>query len=225
MKAISSLGGLLFDLDGTLLDTAPDMARALNRLRCERGLDPLSFACIRPVVSHGSPGLIRLGFDLQPGEPGFETLRQRFLILYGQDPVSQTRLFPGLDRALDRLDSCGVPWGIVTNKPGWLTTPILNHLDLQRRCACTISGDTLPVRKPDPAPLLMACELIGRSPGCCVYLGDAERDVEAGRRSGMGTGIAAYGYIDSNESPHTWGADFLIEHPGGVESWLRSRLS
>lgn len=218
------LQGVLFDLDGTLLDTAPDMARALNLLRIECDLEPLPFERIRPMVSHGSPALVGLGFDVRPGDARFEPLRQRFLELYGAEPVRETRLFEGLEQALDLIERAGLPWGIVTNKPGWLTTPILQRLNLDRRCACAVSGDTLAVRKPDPAPLLLACERIGRTPEVCVYLGDAQRDVEAGRRSGMATAVAAYGYIDASDSPHRWGADQVLEQPADVAPWLRDLL-
>ncbi len=146
---------LLLDLDGTLLDTAPDMGGALNLLRAEHGLEPLPAATIRPVVSHGAMRLVALGFPEAAGDD-FETLRLRFLDLYAANLAVGTRLFPGFDAVLDRLEAQGLPWGIVTNKPGWLTDPLLAALGLDRRAACAVSGDTLAERKPHPLPLLHA---------------------------------------------------------------------
>ena len=211
---------VLFDLDGTLLDTAPDMAKALNRLRLEHGRPALAFGVIRPLVSHGSTGLLRLGFGLEPDEPGFDALRERFLALYSAELACDTRLFPGMVGVLDFLEAENIPWGIVTNKPGWLTVPLLKHLSLYSRCACIVSGDTIPHRKPHPAPLLHACRSIGIDPEQCVYIGDAERDIEAGRRAGMSTLIARYGYLDTTEQPENWGADRILDSPHDLGAWL-----
>ena len=218
MKAL--LACVLFDLDGTLLDTAPDMAKALNRLRLEHEQPTLSCSVIRPLVSHGSTGLLRLGFGLEPSDPGFDELRERFLALYSTDLASETRLFPGIMGILDFLESKDIRWGVVTNKPGWLTIPLLKRLSLYSRCACVVSGDTIPQRKPDPAPLLHACYSIGIEPKQCVYIGDAERDIEAGRRAGMSTLIARYGYLDTTEKPEEWGADGILDSPQDLYAWL-----
>ncbi|HXH02531.1 MAG TPA: phosphoglycolate phosphatase [Candidatus Competibacteraceae bacterium] len=216
----SALRCVLFDLDGTLLDTAPDMARALNGLRQERGLAPLPFARIRPVVSHGSLGLVRLGFDRGPGDPGFDELRARFLDIYAADLARDTVLFPGMVEVLQRIERQGLAWGIVTNKPGWLTEPLLAALDLRQRAACVVSGDTVAERKPHPAPLLHACRVAGVQAQDCLYLGDAERDIEAGRRAGMTTVVARYGYLAADEHPEQWGAHGLIDHPRELLDWL-----
>ena len=218
------LACVLFDLDGTLLDTAPDMAKALNRLRLESGQAALPFDVVRPQVSHGSTGLLRLGFGLAPNEPGFEALRERFLALYSADLASGTRLFPRMIEILDFLEAENIPWGVVTNKPGWLTVPLLERLSLYSRCASVVSGDTVSQRKPDPAPLLHACHSIGIDPGQCVYIGDAERDIEAGRRAGMSTLIARYGYLSATEQPENWGADKILDAPDDLYSWLLQTL-
>jgi len=215
-----TLACVLFDLDGTLLDTAPDMGRALNRLLREQGRQPLAHRDIRPVVSHGSPGLLALGFNLDPDDADYPPLRDRFLDLYRDCQAQDTRPFPGIPELLDWLEGRDIPWGVVTNKPGWLTEPLLAALDLTRRAACIVSGDTLAERKPHPAPLLHACGQVGVAPEHCVYVGDAERDVEAGKRAGMRTVVARYGYIHPRELPAGWGADHCIDDPAALRGWL-----
>lgn len=210
---------LLLDLDGTLLDTAPDMGGALNRLRAEHGLEPLDAATIRPVVSHGAMRLVSLGF---PGAAGdeFERLRLRFLDLYAQNLAIGTRLFPGFEDVLALVEARGLPWGIVTNKPGWLTDPLLAALGLAGRAACIVSGDTLAERKPHPLPLLHAADVIGVAPGRCLYVGDAERDIQAGRAAGMVTLVAAYGYLSSEDDPGRWSPDGIVHSPVELPAWL-----
>ncbi len=211
---------LLLDLDGTLLDTAPDMAQALNRLRQEQGQEALPTAVIRPWVSHGAVGLLKVGFGLEPTAPHFEDLRRRFLDIYQADLATDTRLFPGMDEVLRRLESRNLPWGVVTNKPGWLTEPLLKALGLCRRAACIVSGDTTPNRKPHPEPLLHACRLTGVAAAHCLYVGDAERDIQAGVGAGMATVVARYGYLADHETPEGWGADGLVDHPAELLDWL-----
>lgn len=210
---------LLLDLDGTLLDTAPDMGGALNRLRAEHGLEPLPAARIRPVVSHGAMRLVALGF---PGAAGaeFERLRLRFLDLYAAHLAEGTRLFPGIARVLESLEARDTPWGIVTNKPAWLTAPLLEALGLARRAACAVSGDTVAERKPHPLPLLHAAGLIGIAAERCVYVGDAERDIQAGRAAGMTTVVAAYGYLSAEDEPSRWQPDGIVESPDELLAWV-----
>ncbi|HEX7373867.1 MAG TPA: phosphoglycolate phosphatase [Steroidobacteraceae bacterium] len=210
---------LLLDLDGTLLDTAPDMGGALNRLRVEHDLPPLPQATIRPVVSHGAVRLVKLGFPEAQGDE-FERLRLRFLEVYSQHLAEETRPFPGLLDVLDLLEQRDQPWGVVTNKPGWLTDPLMARLGLFDRAGCVVSGDTVAERKPHPLPLLHAAELIGVAPRHCVYVGDAERDIQAGRAAGMRTVIAAYGYIGDEDSPAEWNATGIIDHPRQLLDWL-----
>ena len=213
---------LLLDLDGTLLDTAPDMGGALNLLREEHGLAPLPHAAIRPVVSHGAVRLVALGFPEARGDE-FERLRLRFLELYAANLAVGTHLFPGFDAVLETLEGHGIPWGIVTNKPGWLTDPLLAALGLAGRAACAVSGDTVAERKPHPLPLLHAASLIGVPAGRCVYVGDAERDIQAGRAAGMTTVVAAYGYIDAAEDPARWEAQGIVDAPQELLQWIVER--
>ena len=216
---MSAPAALLLDLDGTLLDTAPDMGGALNLLRAEHGLEPLPAATIRPVVSHGAMRLVKLGFPAVEGE-AFESLRLRFLELYAANLAIGTRLFPGFDAVLDVLESRGQPWGIVTNKPGWLTAPLLAALRLDRRAACAVSGDTVAERKPHPLPLLHAAGLIGVEPAACVYVGDAERDIQARHSAGMTTVVAAYGYLGHDEDPLQWGPHGVVHDPMELLEWM-----
>ena len=216
---------ILFDLDGTLLDTAPDMVRALNQLLQEQQRSPLPLASARPVVSHGSRGLLELGFSIGPNDETFEPLKDRFLELYRAALAVETALFPGMPQVLETLEARKIPWGIVTNKPGWLTDPLLRDLKLDQRTACTVSGDTLSKRKPDPEPLLHACREIGIAPTNCIYVGDAERDIEAGKRAGMYTVVASYGYRYAHENPTIWGADTLIDTPQELLDHLGWRVA
>ena len=211
---------VLFDLDGTLLDTAPDMALALNRVRAEDDLAPLPFADIRPFVSHGSPALIRLGFEFPDPSPEFEARRQRLLDLYFEHVADDTRLFSGMAEVLDQIERTDRSWGIVTNKPGWLTTPLLDALELADRAGCVISGDTTEHRKPHPDPLFKAAEQLHTEPTSCLYIGDAERDVEAAIAAQMPVLIATYGYIAADEDPLAWGGDGRVATPHEILAWL-----
>ncbi len=213
MSPVCPPKAVLFDLDGTLLDTAPDMAGALNALRTLEGLAELPFGAIRPHVSHGASRLIEIGFACNEGTR-FEDLRSRFLALYSHDIASQTRVFPGLEPILARMDQVGMPWGIVTNKPGWLTEPLVDALGLRARLRCVVSGDTLARRKPHPDPLLHAAGQMRCRPADCIYVGDAERDVQAGRAAGMRTIVAGFGYLAPGDDPAAWQADAIVAEPG-----------
>jgi len=211
---------VLFDLDGTLLDTAPDLAQALNATLQANGRAALPFEQIRPVVSHGGSALIRLGFRLERQHPQFAPLHTQFLDYYQAHIADRTRLFPGMEEVLQHIEAHGLSWGVVTNKPGWLTEPLLAALDLQRRAAGVVCGDTLTECKPHPAPLLHACKLIGTLPGQCIYVGDAERDVKAGHDAGMATLVALFGYLTESDCPEDWGASALIQQPADILAWL-----
>jgi phosphoglycolate phosphatase len=221
---MSGITTVLFDLDGTLIDTAPDMAAALNRLLIAENREPLPFSQIRPVVSKGSLALVQLAFGDRLSETRVRELQQNFLNFYSENICIESRLFDGLGNLLDELDNNAIRWGVITNKPAWLTEPLLKQLDLFERSHCVVSGDTLPLRKPHPEPLLHACKLIQRSPNECVYIGDDERDIIAGKAAGMTTLIAAYGYIDNGESPQNWGADGFIDSIADLRSWLETAL-
>jgi len=212
---------VLLDLDGTLLDTAPDLIGSLNDLRREQDLPPLAAGELASVVSHGSGPLIRRGFSLETTDERFETLRQRFLAIYRDRVSRDTRPFPGMLDLLAGLEERGIPWGIVTNKPGWLTRPLIEALGLTDRAACLVTGDDLTRRKPDPFPIEEACRQLGLTPADCVIVGDARRDVEAGVRAGTLTLVALFGYINAEDRVSCWGADALIGHPLDVMRWLQ----
>jgi 2-phosphoglycolate phosphatase len=211
---------VLFDLDGTFADTAPDLADALNRTLIANQRQPLSFAQIRPVVSHGGRALIELGFGIKDSDTSFEPLRQQLLDYYKADIAKHTQLFPGMLALLHELQRHNLQWGIVTNKPAWLTNPLLASLALPVAPCSVVSGDTLPQRKPDPAPLLHASALCQCEPAQCLYVGDAERDIVAGKRAGMLTMAALYGYIGAQDDPQQWQADSYIDHPDAIYPWL-----
>ena len=210
------LGGIravLFDLDGTLVDTAPDLGHALNLQRAAHGLPPLADDVIRPQASHGARGLLGVGFDLHPDDPRFAPMREEFLQLYAENICRHSRPFPGILDLLAELEARGLKWGVVTNKPARFTEPLMSILDLAERAACIVSGDTCQAPKPHPAPMLAAAELCGAPPAQCLYLGDAERDIEAARAAAMPALVAAWGYLDAGDEPHTWGAHAQIRHP------------
>ncbi len=213
---------VLFDLDGTLLDTAPDLAYALNRVRAEEGLDAMPYERIRPQVSNGARALVLLGFGGDERHPRFEVRRQRLLAVYRDNLCRETRLFAGMELVLSAIERSGGRWGVVTNKPGWLTEPLLDTLGLLDRAACVVSGDTVARRKPHPDPLLHAAQLAAAAPANCVYVGDARRDVEAARAAGMGMLAAAFGYVDASEDPAHWGADAVIASPTEILEWIEA---
>ncbi len=211
---------ILFDLDGTFADTAPDMAAALNLLRRRHGRPPLPLARIRPFASHGAAGLLKVGFDLTPADPVFEPLRQEYLRIYETILVEETAPFPGMVELLEALETRGLPWGIVTNKASALAKPLLEQLGFLERAHCLVCGDTTRRPKPAPDPLLYACDVIGVAPEHSWYIGDTERDIQAGLAAGMRTLAAMFGYLGPNEDPRHWGAHGLIRHPLEVLDWL-----
>jgi phosphoglycolate phosphatase len=204
---------VLLDLDGTLADTAPDLAAVLNALLARRGRPPLPYAIARNEVSNGAVGLLRAAFGETLADVELEKLRQEFLQAYIDNVCIKSIIFNGLEDILNKLDNFGLPWGIVTNKPRAMTEPLLASLGIADRPRCVISGDRLAERKPHPAPLRLAAQELGRSPQRCVYVGDAPRDIQAGRAAGMATIAAAYGYIRPSDNPYGWGADCVIHRP------------
>jgi len=204
---------VLFDLDGTLVDTAPDLATALNQLLAEQDKAPMAYQDIRQYVSRGAVGILSLVWKREKDEDQFEMLRQRFLEIYADCNGQQSVLFHGFAEILDRLNANDIPWGIVTNKPGWLAEPLIKHLDLDQRIGCLVSGDTLEHHKPHPAPLLHAARLLNENPQDCIYVGDARRDMEAAESANMTGVAAAYGYITGDSNPGDWPAAAIIEKP------------
>ena len=204
---------VLFDLDGTIADTAPDLAYALNQTLLHYRHPPLPFERIRPVVSHGGIGLIRLGFGIAPETDGFDEKRQHLLDVYAANLCRDTDLFPGVSQVLAALESRRIAWGIVTNKPAWLTNPLIAALRLSRRAGCVISGDSYSNRKPHPEPILRACSLLDCQPQQTWYVGDAGRDMQAGRAAGCLTIGALYGYLHPEDPPASWQTDHMVDRP------------
>jgi phosphoglycolate phosphatase len=207
-RSSDTFDAILFDLDGTLIDTAPDMVATLLGMQKEHGLALLSYDLARSHVSNGAAGLVRLAFP-EADEVQAKRLHREYLARYEVAVCVESTLFPDLDGLLDKLDAGGRRWGIVTNKPKRMTTPLLAGLGLGARAACAISGDTLPQRKPHPAPLLLASQQIGVPAEKIVYVGDSVRDIEAGRAAGMFTIAASYGYITDDDDPGSWDADLI----------------
>ena len=212
---------ILFDLDGTLVDTAPDLGHALNLQLIRHGRPPLADAAIRPFASHGSRGLIGLGFGITPKDNNFINMRDEYLAIYDTVFTRSPVLLPGIAELLQTIEIKGLKWGIVTNKPRRFTMPLIESMGLHKRAACVVSGDDAPQPKPSPATLLMACEKVGVLPENCIYVGDAERDIQAGKAAGMKTVVALFGYIDVTDKPQDWGADALIEVPSELLEALK----
>jgi N-acetyl-D-muramate 6-phosphate phosphatase len=211
---------VLFDLDGTLADTAPDLARALNRVRAAHRLAPMPVATTRPYTSSGARGLLKVGFGLDPGDERYEVLRLQFLDFYAAEICVDTRLFDGMAELLAQLDQDRLPWGVVTNKAERFTFPLLQGLHLHERAACIVGGDTTARPKPHPDPLLHAAAALQLPPSDCLYVGDDLRDVQAARAAGMPVIAARYGYLGEGEPIEAWQADAIIEHPREVLDYL-----
>jgi 2-phosphoglycolate phosphatase len=211
---------ILFDLDGTLADTAPDLAAAVNFLRTERGLAPTPYAVLRPTASAGARGMIGAAFGLSPGDAGYEELRLQWFDRYQSVMSVHSTLFGGVAELLAGIGAAGMAWGIVTNKPARFTDPLIPQIGLAH-AGCIISGDTTAHAKPHPAPLLEGARRLGIAPEHCWYVGDDLRDVEAGRAAGMVTVACAWGYCGAIE-PDTWGADFLLDTPTDLLETLRA---
>jgi N-acetyl-D-muramate 6-phosphate phosphatase len=216
-----TLRAVLFDLDGTVLDTAPDMVGALNRLREEHSLAPLPFDAVRSTVSHGAARVVKTGFPDADAASSL-ALQQRFLQIYRGALSHETRLFAGMDEVLEELASWGMKSGIVTNKPAWLTEPLLAELGLSTRFACVVSGDSLAERKPHPLPLQHAAALAGVRPDECIYVGDAQRDVQAAHAAAMPALVANYGYLRIDEDSRDWGGDGYLNRPLDLLDWLKA---
>ena len=213
LTAAPGTAAVLFDLDGTLLDTAPDLARAVNRQRRERGLQPIALERLRPAVSQGARGMLRVAFDVLPGHGDYEPMREEFLAYYLADLCVDTRLFPGMETVLRTLEARGLAWGIVTNKLHRFTQPLLEKMQLHERAACIVSGDTTARPKPHPDPLLEAARRIDVAPARCLYIGDDERDVQAANAAGMTAVVALWGYLGDENPPDAWGASHLKADP------------
>jgi len=216
---------ILFDLDGTLVDTAHDLAYALNLERMRHGLAELPLDVIRPYASHGSKGLLAIGFDLSDEDDAFVSMRDEYLAIYDQVLTRKPILFDGISELLVTLEANNIPWGVVTNKPRRFTQPLMQSIGLLTRAACVISGDDAARPKPYPDTLLMACKQAGVNPQQCWYVGDAERDIQAGKAAGMQTVVALYGYLSDTDQPEAWGADQAIQAPLDLLAFANLKLS
>lgn len=208
---------ILFDLDGTFADTAPDITHSINLLRQECGLEPLTEEHLRPWVSHGTSAIVEQSFGKTEK---FPQLRQRFLDIYRENTCVYSQPFSGIAALLDYISKRNMKWGIVTNKPSFLTDPLMQQLGYSESAACIISGDTCEFRKPHPGQMLLAAQLCECQPEECLYLGDHPRDIQAGNDANMLTIVAAFGYLSEEDDPHTWGADHIIQHPLELREWM-----
>lgn len=214
---------VLFDLDGTLIDTAPDLGGAANQVREALQMEPLPLDAYRFAASGGSQGMLGVALGVTPQEAGYAGHKEMFLKFYAARLSRSSAPFPGVLELLARLEADGIRWGIVTNKPGWLTGPLVAALRLAERSACVVSGDTTPHPKPSPEPLFHACKLLQLLPRDCCYVGDDERDIRAGRAAGMPTIAAAWGYLGSNPNVESWAADMVVDSPAGLLEQIARR--
>lgn len=204
---------VLFDLDGTLVDTAPDLGGSANYVRTQLGMPPLPLDDYRPVASAGARGLLGKALGITPDDASFPEHRDSFLNHYRNNLSRASTLFPGMDDLLKTLEQRGIRWGVVTNKPSWLTNPLMDELNLSQRSACTVSADEVAKPKPAPDSILLACMQLKLSPADCIYVGDDKRDIDAGRAAGMKTVAADWGYLGEAGPIHTWGADIIATTP------------
>ena len=213
---LAALQAVLFDLDGTLIDSAPDLAGAGNEVRARRGLPPLPLERFRPMTGAGARGMLSVALGIGPGEDGYDALREEFLAAYEARMTLETCVFERVWPVLDALDGRGLPWGIVTNKASRFAEPVVAALGLGARASVLVCGDTTARAKPHPDPLLEAARRLGREPAACAYVGDDLRDVQAGRAAAMATVAAGWGYLGEGEGIAHWGADHVIQEPGGL---------
>lgn len=213
---------VLFDLDGTVADTAPDLAYAANSLRLADGVPPLSIEILRPVASQGARGLLKEAVGLTPDDPGFEHARLRFLSFYEHNLCVHTKLFPGIPQLLEGIEARGLPWGIVTNKVEFFALPLMNQLGLGKRCSITVGGDTTPNPKPAPDPLLHAAKAINVVPEACLYVGDDLRDIQAAHAAGMTSVAVRWGYLGEGLPIEKWQAHHIVRTPKDLHDLLET---
>ncbi len=220
---MTTIKAVLFDLDGTLLDTAHDLGLALNLLLQEHQLPILPLASIRPAAGSGCKGLLKLGMNIDTPDERYPKLSEKLLNFYQLNLINTTQLFPGMAETLAFIEKNNLPWGIVTNKPARYTDPLVAHLQLDKRAGCVISGDSLPNQKPHPEPIIHACRMLQLDPKNCLYIGDSAIDVQASKAAGNPSLAALYGYIPAEENPLSWGADGYVQHPLEIIDWIKLR--
>jgi N-acetyl-D-muramate 6-phosphate phosphatase len=216
-----NIAAVLFDLDGTLIDSAPDLGAAADKMRTDRGLESLPLALYRPMAGAGARGMIAVAFGLMPDDPRFADLREEFFRNYESRMTENTSVFDGVAELIDQISQAGLKWGVVTNKSARFTVPLTKAMPLFSTAQTIVSGDTTPHSKPHPAPLLEAARQLDLAPECCIYVGDDERDIVAGRAAGMPTVAAAYGYLGKTADTDGWKADATIAAPGALLNLLR----
>jgi N-acetyl-D-muramate 6-phosphate phosphatase len=216
-----SLQAVLLDLDGTLLDTAPDFFHIANRLLDRHDCPPIDYPLFRQSVSDGARGMVSAAFGFDEADVRFEPLRQEFLALYANHLADHSRPFPGIEELLAYVEDAGMQWGVVTNKPEIYAAPLMRALQLDQRCATLICPDHVVRRKPDPEALHLACERIGCSPAQAIYIGDHRRDIEAGHNAGMSTVACSYGYVHRDDPCDRWGAEFIVHDPRQIIEIVR----
>ncbi len=221
MISFGAIDAVLFDLDGTLIDSAPDLGAAVDRMRTDRGLPSLPISSYRHMAGAGARGMLGLAFDLRPDHPDFAAMREEFLVNYERCMTESTYAFEGVPELIAQLNARGLPWGVVTNKAERFALPLTRAMPLFTTARTVVCGDTTPHAKPHPEPLLEAARRIGIAPGRCVYVGDDERDIVAGRAAGMITIAANYGYLGHKGESASWGAHASVDIPLALLNWLR----
>ncbi len=217
---LSDIRAVLFDLDGTLIDSAPDLGDAADKMRTDRGLPSLPEALYRPMAGAGARGMLKVAFDITPEHPTYEAFREEFFVNYERAMTVRTYIFDGVIDVIDALRQRDMPWGVVTNKMARFTDPLTQAMPLFSSASAIVSGDTTAHAKPHPAPMFEAARRLGLPPEVCLYVGDDERDIVAGRAAGMRTVAASYGYLGEKTNIASWGADLHIDSPLNLLQWL-----
>ncbi len=224
MQKKKKITAVLFDLDGTLVDTAPDLIWALHQTLKNNHYPIINSKSLRPAAAHGCAVLIEAGFNESPKHPNFEQWKNEFLSHYQQNLYNKSQLFSGIEQVLSYLNKNKIKWGVVTNKPSWLTDPLMALIPFKYPPKVVVSGDTCKHPKPHPEPLFYACKKINQKPENTLYIGDAQRDIEAGNNANMLTLAANYGYLNINEKAADWNPTAIIEQPLDIIDWLRLKI-
>lgn len=215
---------VFFDLDGTLFDTAPDLTFSMNQVLKKHGRRPVDDKEFRLSIYAGTNSMVKFAFDIDVDHPEFALIKKEFLDIYSEQSTKRTLFFSGMEEVLSYLNDNNIAWGIVTNKPYWLSEPLINYFGIAEKCRCLVCGDSVKQRKPSPDPLLKACEIVAVAPAFSVYIGDTETDIIAAKAAGMHSVGAVYGYAPKESNPETWNADYLIHSPISIIEWLKKTI-